>query len=312
MHLGDHIRRFGPAILFATESFESFNSVIRAKSVHSNRQAPSRDIAFAFAHANRVRSLVCGGRIRVRQSTVQDTQDTTHDSSVSWRQVAASPLLLLQESHTLRAAFSGGSTVNSTLCGCNLILTRSLECSRLAKDLAEKDVVEPRVASLTQTGKSFPAGFTGGADTSRRYATYMSFKLANSDTCLVGSWVLVTGSNRDSVIICRVEEIISTIPVDERAPETAEAVLLRCGTPGDHVEPYFMPSITTEGEQMLLLAPAVRLNSFNIYNPRAHANPYRTSFVLSMSNTTAMRISAQHLIQSVSDRNVNLRRHAGQ
>ncbi|RXW18687.1 hypothetical protein EST38_g7167 [Candolleomyces aberdarensis] len=53
VHLPDHIRHFGPAILFATEQFESFNAVIRAKSVHSNRQAPSRDIARVFAQGNR-------------------------------------------------------------------------------------------------------------------------------------------------------------------------------------------------------------------------------------------------------------------
>ncbi|KAH9023715.1 hypothetical protein EDB85DRAFT_1849591, partial [Lactarius pseudohatsudake] len=61
LHLPIHVRRFGPAILFATESFESFNAVIRAKSIHSNRLAPSRDIALAFAHNNRVRHLISGG-----------------------------------------------------------------------------------------------------------------------------------------------------------------------------------------------------------------------------------------------------------
>ncbi|KAI6144442.1 hypothetical protein BKA82DRAFT_78165, partial [Pisolithus tinctorius] len=40
-HLPDHICRFGPAILFATEGFESYNAVIRDHSIHSNRQAPS-------------------------------------------------------------------------------------------------------------------------------------------------------------------------------------------------------------------------------------------------------------------------------
>ncbi|KAJ7842912.1 hypothetical protein B0H13DRAFT_2364971 [Mycena leptocephala] len=44
-----HIRRFGPAILFDTKAFESFNAIIRVKSVHSNRHAPSQDIAKAFA-----------------------------------------------------------------------------------------------------------------------------------------------------------------------------------------------------------------------------------------------------------------------
>lgn len=72
LHLAAHIRRFGPAILFATEAFESFNAVIRAKSVHSNRQAPSRDIALAFAQGNRVRHFLSGGRVLVR--TIQQDQ----------------------------------------------------------------------------------------------------------------------------------------------------------------------------------------------------------------------------------------------
>ena len=61
LHLPHHIRRFGPAILFATESFESFNKVIRNFSVNSNRQAPSRDIGRGFAATNRVRHLISGG-----------------------------------------------------------------------------------------------------------------------------------------------------------------------------------------------------------------------------------------------------------
>ncbi|KAI6147878.1 hypothetical protein BKA82DRAFT_4329899 [Pisolithus tinctorius] len=41
LHLPEHIHHFGPAALFATEGFESFNAVIHAKSVHSNQQSPS-------------------------------------------------------------------------------------------------------------------------------------------------------------------------------------------------------------------------------------------------------------------------------
>ncbi|KAJ3912202.1 hypothetical protein F5877DRAFT_93625 [Lentinula edodes] len=55
VHLPDHIRRFGPAILFATEVFESYNAVIRAKT-------PSRDIAWAFAKQNRIRHMLSGGQ----------------------------------------------------------------------------------------------------------------------------------------------------------------------------------------------------------------------------------------------------------
>ena len=57
-----HIRQLGPPLLFATETFESFNAVIRGFSIHSNRQAPSRDIARAFANANPIRHLLSGGK----------------------------------------------------------------------------------------------------------------------------------------------------------------------------------------------------------------------------------------------------------
>ncbi|KAF8260388.1 hypothetical protein EI94DRAFT_1773711 [Lactarius quietus] len=61
LHLLAHIRCFGPAVLFATETFESYNAIIWGKSVHSNRLAPSRNIAIAFAHYSRVRHLLSSG-----------------------------------------------------------------------------------------------------------------------------------------------------------------------------------------------------------------------------------------------------------
>ncbi|KAH9946550.1 hypothetical protein B0H21DRAFT_822615 [Amylocystis lapponica] len=49
LHLLGHIRRFGPAALYSTEGFESYNLVIRLRSIHSNRHAPSDDIAENFS-----------------------------------------------------------------------------------------------------------------------------------------------------------------------------------------------------------------------------------------------------------------------
>ncbi|KAH7867912.1 uncharacterized protein C8R40DRAFT_1164165 [Lentinula edodes] len=60
-HLPMHIRWFGPAMLYATEGFESFNAIIRDHSVHSNHQAPSRDIGRGFAQCSRVRHLLHRG-----------------------------------------------------------------------------------------------------------------------------------------------------------------------------------------------------------------------------------------------------------
>ncbi|KZS93974.1 hypothetical protein SISNIDRAFT_387475, partial [Sistotremastrum niveocremeum HHB9708] len=60
-HLPQHIRAFGPAILFATEGLESFNATIREWSIHSSRQAPSKDIGVSAARAQRLRHLMsCG------------------------------------------------------------------------------------------------------------------------------------------------------------------------------------------------------------------------------------------------------------
>ncbi|EFP87206.2 uncharacterized protein PGTG_12790 [Puccinia graminis f. sp. tritici CRL 75-36-700-3] len=61
LHLADSILRFGPAALFATEKFESYNGVLRKSSIHSNRQSPGKDIGISFANFRNLRHLVSGG-----------------------------------------------------------------------------------------------------------------------------------------------------------------------------------------------------------------------------------------------------------
>lgn len=61
LHIPFFIRRFGPAILYSTERYEAYNAVFRAASIYSNRQAPSRDIAWTFAGIDRVKHIVTGG-----------------------------------------------------------------------------------------------------------------------------------------------------------------------------------------------------------------------------------------------------------
>lgn len=71
-----HVSRFGPAILYATEGFESFNAVIRDHSVHSNHQAPSRNIARGFARCNRNRHLLSKGLFLRPEILVGDDPST--------------------------------------------------------------------------------------------------------------------------------------------------------------------------------------------------------------------------------------------
>ncbi|KAF8966226.1 hypothetical protein BDZ97DRAFT_1657897 [Flammula alnicola] len=106
LHIPAHIRRFGPAILFATESFESFNAVIRAKSVHSNRQAPSRDIAMAFAQGNRVRHLLSGGYFIPAHLLSTPLNETLPRPEMlvptNWRTVGPGPLHLIHADQTVQ------------------------------------------------------------------------------------------------------------------------------------------------------------------------------------------------------------------
>ncbi|KAG2145797.1 hypothetical protein DEU56DRAFT_708851, partial [Suillus clintonianus] len=60
-HLPAYIRRFGPAVIFSTERYESFNHVFRLSCVYSNRQAPSRDTCRIFAHQDAIKHIVTGG-----------------------------------------------------------------------------------------------------------------------------------------------------------------------------------------------------------------------------------------------------------
>jgi len=61
VHIAAFIRRFGPAVMFSTERYESYNAVFRAASIYSNKLAPSRDIGWIFACMDRVKHIVTGG-----------------------------------------------------------------------------------------------------------------------------------------------------------------------------------------------------------------------------------------------------------
>lgn len=140
LHLPAHIRRFGPAILFATEAFESFNAIIRAKSVHSNCHAPSRDIAQAFAQGNRVRHLLSGGLFLLNATPTPaastDNQINNSDStepqprvfsrdSVAWKSIGGGPAMLVSGRSTVthylgldkkKAPAAGNYLINTSFC----------------------------------------------------------------------------------------------------------------------------------------------------------------------------------------------------
>ncbi|KAI8449885.1 hypothetical protein BY996DRAFT_8556781 [Phakopsora pachyrhizi] len=68
IHLSQSIARFGPASLFATEKFESYNGVVCQASIHSNCQSPSPDIANTFLNYSALRYCLSGGYLQTESS----------------------------------------------------------------------------------------------------------------------------------------------------------------------------------------------------------------------------------------------------
>ncbi|KAI9442451.1 hypothetical protein H4582DRAFT_1809218 [Lactarius indigo] len=165
LHLPTHVRRFGPAILFATESFESFNAVIRAKSIHSNRLAPSRDIALAFAHNNRVRHLISGGRHLFR------------DNEKSHRYALAFKSRDKLSVHAGEAGIWCQVPTAVVYLGKELSATSSTDSADLR--LGEYDT--PRT-------RHFPTFIP--SPTPSMFFTAASVVLINGDVCFVNNWVL--------------------------------------------------------------------------------------------------------------------------
>jgi hypothetical protein len=80
LHLPESIIRFGPACLFATEKFESYNGILRNASIHSNRQSPGQDIAITFSNYHSFRQIISGGFFfdKIQNKYIQSSHHVTN------------------------------------------------------------------------------------------------------------------------------------------------------------------------------------------------------------------------------------------
>ena len=198
LHLPKHIQQFGPAMLFATKAFESFNAVIRAKSIHSNRQAPSRDIAMAFAQGNRVRHLLSGGYFipaELEEPGESFPVGPEQFYRKDWRTVGPGPLRLLDSDTTVQhylglfvadreslASSSGRSHCHHFT---GLILTQPLgRCKR--------DKHEPRPFTETITSTQLPGVFHSTPGHPQcLFMTGSEVHLLNGDRCRPGQHIII-------------------------------------------------------------------------------------------------------------------------
>ncbi|KAJ6503838.1 hypothetical protein C8R45DRAFT_894926 [Mycena sanguinolenta] len=231
LHLPTHIRRFGPAILFATEAFESFNAVIRAKSVHSNRHAPSCDIAQAFAQGNRIRHLLSGGLFLLTTAT-----PSVQDSTAPTDQALAS----------LGRAFSEDPEAWKTIGRGPSYLVNSP--STITHYLGLDNKKMPASVGETLTGQHLQ-------DWSKRQGLFRTCKeiaLSNGDSCTPGEFVVVRHPERlGETFVARVEEIIQQVGSVSAHSGLADGILAQKVLISRGRPRYGMPSVLLTEERQV-------------------------------------------------------------
>ncbi|KDQ25284.1 hypothetical protein PLEOSDRAFT_1027446, partial [Pleurotus ostreatus PC15] len=191
-HLPSHVRRFGPAILFATENFESFNGVIRDHSVHTNRKAPSRDIGRGMAQFSRIRHLLSGGSF---VPTIPPEDDGTQVERLN---------IIIDDPARWRTT------------------------GPLAKSLVAPYVTQKNLLS-DALGLTEPDAITGSLSGRRlsRFNTFKTITAANGDRCEVPAFVIVrSGPASDNIAIGRVLEIVQVVGSPAAHDSRADYILL--------------------------------------------------------------------------------------
>ncbi|KAL1714355.1 hypothetical protein EV715DRAFT_209819 [Schizophyllum commune] len=245
LHLPDHIRRFGPAMLFATEGFESFNAIIRSASVHSNRHAPSRDIATRMARGSRIRHLVSGGRFFVQPQAM--SQDHV-SSDAPWNRLA------------LKADGSAEPVQMRVVGDCvrQLLSLDSFGSRMLGLDV--RDTTGSSEARLHTAGPSAEA-----LSPSSQVRTALSIRLRDGSPCSETDWVVW-----DEVLegyryrrIGKVVEFLQIVGGVAGIDGCIDSVLVQRALRTDEHEAYQMPHLEIIPEY-IALPPAALLGVVNV------------------------------------------------
>ncbi|KAJ7290654.1 hypothetical protein C8J57DRAFT_1213292 [Mycena rebaudengoi] len=218
LHLPLHIRRFGPAILFAMEAFESFNAIIRAKSVHSNRHAPSRDISKAFVQGNRIRHLLSGGLFLLHSIS---GQSQWRQNNYNQQSIGAGPKNLVHSPSTVTHYLGLDSKKIST------------------SGICTPDKIQSGCIHETLTGKKIPAWSTKAG----HFRKCKDLVLENGDSC--------APDRIGETIVVHVEEIIQEIGSMATMISQPDAILVQKVTVLRSRPLYGMPAIWMSKEWVI-------------------------------------------------------------
>ncbi|KAJ7863811.1 hypothetical protein B0H14DRAFT_2348797, partial [Mycena olivaceomarginata] len=264
LHLPAHIRRFGPAILFATEAFESFNTIIRAKSVHSNRHAPSRDIARAFAQGNRIRHLLSGGLFM--QPSLVDAALTPSSTTPSNNAANPSPIPATKPSRLELIANRKLSRKEKDWAHAgpgplSLVSLPNTVTQYLGLDGKKKgthgicvcDKQPARLFSATLAGSKLPHSLRDNPVQPALLKTSSEMYLDNGDHCQLDAFVIAKLPNQ-TTFIAQVREILQIKGSADDFSQRPSAVLLQSAVIGTVPDPsYGMPGISLLEQWSLVL-----------------------------------------------------------
>ncbi|KAG5652758.1 hypothetical protein H0H81_003845 [Sphagnurus paluster] len=239
LHLPSHIRRFGPAMLFATEGFESFNAIIRSASVHSNRHAPSRDIAYRMAKGNRIRHLISGGRfVKARLGG---------EKRRSHRKVALGTSPWMQRGETANTAWFSASPAGLELLNINkfgrhifkvLGQNNSLPATTVGSCTSRGELM---LWTSTEVAK---AGFSGFVpDPKCSVYAPKETAVSNGDICKPGSWIIWSTNPQGSLCVGRVVESIQVSGSFEERTGKSSFIVAAPAIFSEKDDHYWMPRL---------------------------------------------------------------------
>ncbi|KAJ3776881.1 hypothetical protein FB446DRAFT_784792 [Lentinula raphanica] len=292
VHLPAHIRRFGPAILFATEVFESYNAIIRAKSIHSNRLAPSRDIAFAFAKQNRIRHMLSGGVFLDRSHVTPNKKADEDFDNVQLPQrerVTQVQQYFRSGSFNKEDWASVGQSVVDVVAWSNDSVGKYFRMSEVKKPLTGSMTLDATAAEQrwgnTQSGRCDPDStlFSRSEKSEGKFCRGKDIILVNGDKCMTSGYAACSDSSgspftRDGILIVCVHEILQ---LKQLGSLHANSVLVEPMVVGTQPSTYGMPHLEHSG-RYLVVEPTVLQCTVNVQHDcsRNHCQVERVRSVL--------------------------------
>ncbi|KAJ3846278.1 hypothetical protein EV368DRAFT_70052, partial [Lentinula lateritia] len=254
LHLPAHICQFGPAMLFATEGFESFNVIIRARSVHSNRHAPSKDIAHAMARSNHVRHLLNGGSFwtKILADTTRSASKKRQSPVKSFHQrLSESPLSFVDHKYWRKASSDVQSLLGIIDFDAKLLGLQHDEDSPLTDPtgFAMGQSSGQLYFANTLTYRNVP--FLDLALEQDLCRTFKAVCLQSGDKCEVRNWVIWNRRSNNGQIIPTVGIVIEILQM-MRSPEgshgLASHLTIDRAITGEYHPYYGMRHIELTGE----------------------------------------------------------------